>query len=66
MSWGKGWQVGVSRAKWAQQRAREIAADILAHECGRVHETGSRRDLCPKCQAAARPKLEVVKVKHGT
>lgn len=50
MSWGRGWEVGVRKAMWEQERARQIAAEILAQEHGTQHEAGSRPDLCPKCQ----------------
>lgn len=43
--------VGVRRAIYEHQRAQELAARILETECGTVHETGTRADLCPKCQA---------------
>ena len=51
MSWGKGWEVGVRKALWAHQQARERAAEILAQEHGTAHAAGTRTDLCWKCQA---------------
>ena len=53
MSWGKGWEVGVRKAMWEQLKAREQAAEILAREHGWQHVSGSRTDLCWKCQAEA-------------
>ena len=50
--WGTGGMVGVRRAIYQHERVQEQAARILEAECGTVHETGTRRDLCPKCQAA--------------
>lgn len=51
--WGRGWEVGARKAMWQQERTDRLAADILASECGDRHATGSRTDLCPKCQAAS-------------
>ena len=51
MSWGRGWEVGVRKAIWKHEKARALAAEILQTECGIRHDTGSRRDLCPNCQA---------------
>lgn len=51
MNWGRGWEVGVRKAMYQQDRAREIAAEILATEHGVKHEPGTRPDLCPKCQS---------------
>lgn len=42
--------VGVRKAIWAHERTLKQAAVILAEECGTVHKTGERTDLCPKCQ----------------
>lgn len=39
-----------------QTQANMVAAAILAAECGERHDLGSRTDLCPKCQQAAREK----------
>lgn len=50
MSWGRGWEVGLRKAIWEQERARQQAAEILAAEHGTAHVAGSRPDLCPKCQ----------------
>lgn len=52
MSWGKGWEVGLNKAIYQQRMAQELAAVILDAECGTKHETGTRTDLCPKCQEA--------------
>ena len=41
---------GPRRAIWEHERANEGAAQILEAECGTRHKTGSRADLCPKCQ----------------
>ena len=49
MSWGKGWEVGIRKAIWQQERAREVAAEILRVEHGKQHVAGSRPDLCPLC-----------------
>lgn len=64
MSWGKGWEVGVRKAIWQHDKAQQRAAEILATECGKpassgtvgAHETGTRTDLCPKCQAYQTPR----------
>ena len=48
--WGRGWEVGVRKAIWQHEKAREQAALILADEHGTRHEPGTRTDLCPKCQ----------------
>ena len=50
MSWGRGGMVGVRKAIWEHERVQKMAAEILATECGTRHETGTRADLCPKCQ----------------
>jgi hypothetical protein len=50
MSWGKGWEVDLNRARWAHDRAQRIAAEILAAEHGVNHKDGERIDLCWKCQ----------------
>ena len=57
MKWGRGWEVGVRKAIWQQERARDIAAEILAHEHGTKHQPGAHR-LCPKCQAEAGKKSD--------
>lgn len=49
-AWGKGGLVGVRKAIWEHERTQLRAAAILATECGTRHETGTRTDLCPKCQ----------------
>jgi hypothetical protein len=54
MGWGKGGLVGVRRAVWEHDKSTEQAARILADEHGVRHEPGSRKDLCPKCQAEQR------------
>lgn len=51
MSWGKGGMVGVGKAIWQHQKVQEQAARILKAECGTRHQTGTRKDLCPKCQS---------------
>jgi len=50
MNWGRGWEVGVRKAIYDHERARQRAAGILADEHGTHHEPGTRIDLCPKCQ----------------
>jgi hypothetical protein len=50
MSWGKGWEVGLNREAWAQRKALDQAARILATEHGERHQPGDRIDLCPVCQ----------------
>lgn len=49
--WGRGWEVSARKAIWEQEQARRQAAVILAREHGEQHVAGSRRDLCPTCQA---------------
>jgi hypothetical protein len=53
MGWGRGWEVGLNREMWAQRRAYEQAAEILAKEHGDKHQPGERTDLCPICIASA-------------
>lgn len=55
MSWGKGWEVGVRKAIWEQDRVSRQAAGILAAEHGTKHQPGERPDLCPKCRASGAP-----------
>lgn len=55
MSWGRGWEVGVRKAIYEHERAREIAAEILASEHGVKHQSGERKDLCPVCQFTGAP-----------
>lgn len=55
MSWGRGWGVSVRKAIYQHERARAEAARILATECGTRHDWGTRKDLCPLCQAMAAP-----------
>ncbi|MGH2997671.1 MAG: hypothetical protein ACRDNM_00065 [Gaiellaceae bacterium] len=49
--WGRGWDVGIRKAISEHERALDLAAPILAQECGTRHEPGARADLCPKCQS---------------
>lgn len=48
--WGRGWEVGINKSRYEQERANRRAAEILASEHGDRHVAGSRKDLCPRCQ----------------
>jgi hypothetical protein len=69
MSWGKGWEVGIRKALWAHEAAMAQAREILAQEHGTAHPTGTRTDLCWKCQAEAKssnPELGGARPEEGS
>jgi len=51
---GGAWNGRMLREAEQRNRINEVAAKILAEECGQVggHTTGQRAELCPKCKEA--------------